>query len=242
MAKTAKNILVIVGGYNLSCYLRDVKISHDVEMKDNTALCTTGAKTFLPGLRDVKLSAEGFWDADDFPDTGQNIDELFTAALGDSVPTYWMVGKEEFAVGGPVDILENVESKYEVSEKVGDLIMATVDGVANASESVYSQLRGQWLINSSINEATDLVFDLGSASLKGIVTQTAITNNDDNCQVAFAHSTLPSGPWIVLGDSEVSANTSERQVFTGMVARYLQIAVKPLANFNTVVSAVAKIS
>lgn len=116
---------VYVNGFDLSAFFKSVSGSEEVEAHDSTTLGAT-AKTYMPGLVDATLSAEGL-----FSGAAGATDAVLSAALRGRTPVLWNwlpAGDVDGAFGyGMLAISTN----YEIDTPVDDLVSVTAEAQSN---------------------------------------------------------------------------------------------------------------
>lgn len=106
---------ILVNGSNLSSYLKSIEHSLSVETHENTSFDST-AKTYVPGLVDATLNAEGFFSA-----AVGATDEVFSAALG-GTKSIW---------NWPNFGFEAYQTEYNIDSPAADLVSVTVNAQSN---------------------------------------------------------------------------------------------------------------
>jgi hypothetical protein len=116
---------IYANGFDLSSFLKSVSSSDTVEMHDSTTFGAT-AKTYIPGLADATLSAEGL-----FSGAAGATDPVLFAALRGRSPVVW-----NWLPSGDVDGLfgygmSALSNNYEISAPVDDLVNVTAEAQSN---------------------------------------------------------------------------------------------------------------
>lgn len=125
MAERSVGALVVVGGYNLSCYLRSVETNGEVELYDSTVLCNT-QRSYVPGFDNATLSAEGFFESDSINENA--IDDVLNAALGqENREVITIAPNGAGVIGKRCFLLSGCESSYNVTTPTDGLIQSNVE-------------------------------------------------------------------------------------------------------------------
>lgn len=231
-----------MNGFDLSGYFRTVEEDAARDMHDSTAFDNTnGARTFLPGLHERSLSAEGFFAYDGVTDAF-SIDKFLHDAFGASVERLLTVGLQGAVDLGDLAIMMNTkQSAFNVQETVGDIIMTTFEAKAtkDATQSAYA--RGIWLMSQVVTAAVDgATYDSVTGGI-GYFAHVHNTNADGTATVKIQHSTNGT-VWVDLIDfGAVAALAAEQAVaISGTVNRYLRAIVTAIGGTTAKVSAAIK--
>jgi hypothetical protein len=101
--------------------LKEVSANQGIDMSDVTAFGTSGAKSYIPGLKDGKISASGMFDGG----SGAS-DSVFQTALGATVGDL-SVFPDTDAIGKRGFIAECHETSYNLSSPVADVVQASAE-------------------------------------------------------------------------------------------------------------------
>lgn len=113
------NARIVVGGYELSGQMNSVNLNYQAEMKDDTVFGTAGTRSNKPGLKQVSLQGNIFWDA--------TIDEPRYDRIG-AVREVFTVSNLGQTVGDVGYICRGVDGSYNpLTGEVGELVMAQLD-------------------------------------------------------------------------------------------------------------------
>ena len=116
---------VYVNGFDLSAFLKSVSGSHEVEAHESTTFGAT-AKTYMPGLEDATLSAEGL-----FSGAVGATDAVLFAALRGRSPIVWNWLPSGDVDGGFGYGLLALETSYEIETPVDDLVSVSAEAQSN---------------------------------------------------------------------------------------------------------------
>lgn len=119
---TGKDASVFGNGYDLAQYLRGVDPKLTAEVHETTVI-KRSSKTYIPGLKDGSVSAEGFFDGD-----ADAIDEIFEAALGQSDDSLLLVfPRGDATQGNPGWAMRALQTTYDVDAPVGGVVACSAD-------------------------------------------------------------------------------------------------------------------
>lgn len=116
-----KSTVVLFNATDMSPYLKEVSSNQGVDMSDVTAFGTSGAKSYIPGLKDGNISASGMFDG-----ASGAIDSVFQTALGASVGEL-SVFPDTDALGKRGFVAECHETSYNLSSPVADVVQASAE-------------------------------------------------------------------------------------------------------------------
>jgi hypothetical protein len=161
-ASVAKNCSVFVDGYDLSCAFKEVKMAKNAQALDSTALCTTGDKSFVAGLKDGTLSLTGFFAYDGT--TLDKIENVLETAFSAQANLITSCSLGALAVGGVAFMCRGGQTKHDVESVLDTLIMSNSD--IRAAGNI---MLGKWLFDASVNATTSVgsSVDNGAASANG---------------------------------------------------------------------------
>jgi hypothetical protein len=207
---------VLVNGYDLSPFLRSFSSPASVEAVEVTTFGAT-AKSYIPGLLDATLTAEGLFDG-----AAQAVDEILAAALGkkDSIWNWYPQGGE---VGKRGYGFAAIETSYEVE--------TPVDGVAAVSVEAQSSVGREPVVvlHELREEAIDgsgTIIDNGAATNNGGVGYLHVAQITGSVLVTIEHSSdnfvadvLPLITFTLVNASR----KAERVAVSGTVKRYVRV-------------------
>lgn len=116
------NADIIGNGYTLSRFLNSASFSASRDASETTVF-KSKSKTYIPGLKDTTMTAEGIYDGDI-----DAVDEILNAALNSSasgVFSYMPDGEENF--GTNAFTINAIETSYEVTTDVGDVAQISAE-------------------------------------------------------------------------------------------------------------------
>ena len=211
---------VLADQYALEAYFKNITLSRSVDLPDTTAFGDTFRKRGVVGLKDVRLTMNGYFDA-----ASGHSDERFRAWLAQAGPVLFAVAPAGYVIGNLVDMLQVVQGEYNIGSQLEDVV--AVDGSFEGHD--------QCELGFSLHDLTAETGTVNSAS----VDQTTVTTTSG--WVAQLHVTAYSGggavtikvqdsaddaAWADLAGatfSSVTALTKERLESTsGTVRRYVR--------------------
>lgn len=239
----SKNTVVLAAQYNLSEYLTSVSTSNTVETPETTTF-SSADRSFLTGHTEGTISFEGLFDGTTngvtVGATADGIDKILSDALGNSTNTVITVSADGGAFGRRAVLLDAVETTYEVTSPLTDVV--AISGGANANDGLEY---GVWLTyNTAFTTSTDgTAVDNTTSSTLGSVANLHVTTNTRSTAVTVKvqHSS-DNSTWADLTTfANVSATTltSERKTTTGTVNRYVRVQVTPTAGTGSITLSVA---
>lgn len=212
---------VYAPGFDFGAFLKTAKISGTQDVADSTSFASNGAKEYVAGLKDGKLTASGMWmfTEDSTTDIDVAMDTL--EGLTDQPWAYFPRGD---AFGYPCKLVTGTVTKWDIESPIDDVtkaeleVQSTVTGGGVESLLVHRAL-------ATAGTGTDVAgtsIDNGAASTNGgvgYVINTAYTSGAN--AVKIQHSTDDS-VWVdlITFTSIGAANVAERIAVSGTINRY----------------------
>lgn len=215
-----KSAGVLFGAYDLSAFFNEASMSQSVETAETTTFGSS-AKSYISGLRDGTFSLSGMFDG-----VAAGIDQVISASVGDgiNVPVTIIPQQAATMVLGDVSFSgSTIETSYEVSSPVGDVVSANMEGQITGGMD-----RGVILAPKTVVSATALgtsVDDVAGTTNGAVGYVHVIANTRDGAiTVKIQHSTDNSTFADLITFTSVSSTTivSERIAVTGTVNRYVR--------------------
>lgn len=204
-------------GYTLSPFLNSAGFSGSRDTAETTTFKKT-SKTYIPGLKDNTMNAEGVYEG-----AVDQVDDIMFAALGlgTVIVTYAPQGNEVF--GNPVYSMDSIESTYEVTSDVGDVCQVTAEfnggdlGVFDRGR-VLHPMAAEAAPGNGANLDNTIVSTANGAALT--VHATASTT-----LVAFLQDSADGVTFADLSGSLAfgASRGSQRLVIAGTIRRYLRV-------------------
>ncbi len=202
-------------GYDLSGFFTAISSAGTADTAETSTLGKT-SKTYIPGLKDATLSAEGLFDGD-----ADAVDQVLAAALGaDAV--VWLHLPAGDGLGKPAKGFLAIETSYEVESPVDDVVSVTAE-----AQSTVGREHGIVLHALASESATGngTSVDNSASSANGgsayiLATSAGVTSVTGKIQHSADNSS-----WADLVTMTAIASTgrsAERKIVTGTVNRYLR--------------------
>ena len=207
-----------VNGFDLSAFLKRVSGSEEIEALDSTTLGAT-AKTYLPGLIDATLSAEGL-----FSGAVAATDAVLSAAVRGRTPVLW-----NWLPAGDINGVSGygmsaISTTYDIETPVDELVSVTAEAQSNTGLE-----RVQILHPLAVQTATGngVPRDHGTATNNGGVAYlqvAAASGTTPNLTVRIQHS-VDNSVWVdlVTLTGVAAANNAQRLTVAGTVNRWVRV-------------------
>lgn len=233
MATVLRGGVVMVNGYDLSCYLKSMTETAEVDMLDATTLCTTGARDYNPGLTSRTFSGEAFWSVGTIaangaitPDETKNIQGLLKNSLGSQTGFHKITSGIEGAAVGARAVLYNADNASgDASNKIGDLLMVSFEATAGVKSGVPAYQDGNWLYYGSTAVAVTAASVDKAAAETGYFIRVHNASNMGGVTWQLEHSSNNS-TWAAVASGSLAANTvAESSSTVTVVSRYVRVVV-----------------
>lgn len=222
-------------GYDLSGYLKSVSFSANADTAETSTLGTT-AKTYVGGLKDATLSAEGLFDG-----AAGAVDVILNTALGTEF-SLWTVLPHGDVLANPAYGFQAIHTSYEVSSPVDDVVSVTTEAqskVAAERGTVYH------VLSAEVDAASGTGVDYGSVSSTagavGYLQVTAYTSGGFNGAGIRFQDSADNLAWVDITGmtfaTVTAANVSERVATstTATIRRYTRWDLfKPGTGFTSI--------
>lgn len=133
-----KSVVVLIDEHNASQFLNSVTVSASMDPADTTTFDSTGWKTFIPGLKDATMSADGLFAASTV--VADDIANFLDDAHGGSTKLVVTVGLEGDTLGRRALLLNVDQTQYDIDAPVSGLVSLSLDAQASAGYR-----SGRWL-------------------------------------------------------------------------------------------------
>lgn len=208
---------VYCNGYDLTRYLTSVSISGEQEAVEATTLGST-AKTYVPGLQDATISAEGIHS----PAIGE-IEDVIQAALGSGNESTWCYYPQGDALGASGYGLGAYITSYEVESPVDDVVSVTAE--AQSARGLDNIISLHQLV-AKTSTGTGMQVDNLTATTNGGVGYlqvTAVSGTGPSLTVKIQHS-ADGSTWadLITFSAVTASNKAQRIAVTGTVNRYIR--------------------
>jgi hypothetical protein len=187
-----KNTVVLANGYNVSTWFKEATTNINVDTAETTAFGSS-AKTYLASMEDGTLSLKGMFDG-----TTSAVDDIFTALITASTNPVITVAMDGATVGSNAHIVGAIETSYEVSSPVADIVSVSADFQADGGLDSGKLLT----VNTTIATATTTLgtaVDNGAATSNGGAGHVHVTANTRSATTTLKiqHST-DNSTWVDL--------------------------------------------
>jgi len=210
---------VYVNGFDLSAFLKSVSSSHEVEAHDSTTFTAT-AKTYMPGLEDATLSAEGL-----FSGAVGATDAVLHAALRGRTPVVW-----NWLPAGDVDGafgygLLAVETSYEIESPVDDLVSISAEAQSNVGRERAQILHPLAARTATGNGTSRDNTTATTAGGVGYLQVTTVSGTTPSLTAVIQHS-VDALTWVdlITFTAVTASNNAQRIAVTGTVNRHIRAA------------------
>lgn len=129
-----RSAAVLVNTYDLSPFFRNGTVSRTMEPADVTVYGSS-SRAFIAGLLNATISLDGYFSAA----STSEVDAVLAAALQASPSTLITYGPEGLSIGRNVVVCQALESSYEISIPVGDVVTVAAE---------FQSDRGAWSARS----------------------------------------------------------------------------------------------
>ena len=186
-----KNTVVAINGFDATTWFNDATSTRTIDTAETTAFGST-AKTYIASMKDGTLSLKGMFDG-----TTGAVDEVFAGIIGAATDPVITVGLEGASIGTGCHMVGAIETTYEVSSPVADLVKVSADFQADGGLD-----SGKILQSGTISTATTTLgtaVDNTTSSTNGGVGHVHSTANtrSGTTQVKIQHSS-DNSTWVDL--------------------------------------------
>lgn len=210
--------VVYLNGTNVSSFLRSVSVARSVDTAETTVLGLT-AKTYIPGLTDGTISAEGFFDG-----AAAAIDAVISTAIGDAPDSNWLVLPAGDGLGNKAYGAAAIDTSYEISEPVDDVGTITIEAQANGGKDPLQVYHPH---GAETTTGNDTSIDGTAQTTNGGVAYLEVTAASGSSSPTLIVKVQDSADNSAFADiltfttvAQASAPTSLRAAITGTVRRY----------------------
>lgn len=161
-AYIVKESSVFLDGYDLSCAFKELGITKTAGEVDATAVCTTGDRSWKPGLKEGTATLNGIYDYDA---TDENeLENVLDPAFDAQEELILTTSFNALIVGGEAWMLRGGQTEKSIENQLEQLIMTNVTQRANGNA-----FRGVCLFKAAVDDATVVgtSVDNGAATTNG---------------------------------------------------------------------------
>ena len=212
-----KSIFVMMNGYNITGYLNKIEAPYTADTAE-TSVFGLDNKTYLPGMKDATLSAEGLFDGD-----ADAVDQLLNSVLaGANSGNNLMWFPQGNAAGNIGYGLNMIQTAYNVMGTKDDAVKISMAGHSNVGRERLKLITALATVSvdgsSTANDNTAATTNGGAAYLQ----VTAASGYTGNVAIKLEHSS-DNVTWADLAVfTNVTGRTHERVVITGTINRYVR--------------------
>ena len=208
---------VYVNGFDLSAFLKSVSGSHEVEAHESTTFGAT-AKTYMPGLEDATLSAEGL-----FSGAVGATDAVLHAALRGRSPIVWNWLPSGDVDGGFGYGLLALETSYEIESPVDDLVSVTAEAQSNVGRERV-QVLAPLAARTTMGNGTSRDNTATTAGGVGYLQVTAVSGTTPSMTAVIQHS-VDAVTWVdlITFTAVTASNNAQRSMAPGTVNRHTRV-------------------
>lgn len=209
-----KNAKVYVAGYDLTNYLNSIETPKTADTAE-TSTFGGNTKTYIPGLVDATMQAEGFFDG-----SASAVDEVLNSIFGVN-GSLWSWYPQGDAVGGFGYGLKLIKNSYNIMATIDDACKISIGGQSIEGRDRIVSLHA---LGEETASGNGTAVDNGAATLNGAVAYIQAPAVTGTVAVKIQHSTNNS-VWVdLMSFTDVSAdNTAERITVAGTVNRYVRV-------------------
>lgn len=204
-----------VNGFDLSAFLKNVTGSGEIDTHDSTTLGAT-AKTYIPGLVDATLSAEGL-----FSGAVAATDAVLSAALRGRTPVLW-----NWLPSGNVDGafsygMSAIATSYEIETPVDDLVSVSTEAQSNVGlerAQILHPLAAQTVTGNGVARDHGASSTAGGAGYLQVVAASGATPN----LIARVQHSVDNSVWVdlITFAAVTTPNVAQRLTVAGTVNRW----------------------
>lgn len=165
MATHGKRARTYINGIDMSSYLNKFGVDNMADTVETSAFSSSD-KTYVVGLKDATISAEGF-----FAGSTYQTDSVFSSILGSTeIWSFYPAGPTFGNAGYGV---KAIETAYNISSPIDGVVSITADGQAVIGADRIVSYHALTAVSSS---GSDVAVDGGSTSLLGATAYLQVTN------------------------------------------------------------------
>jgi hypothetical protein len=215
-----KDVRVFWGEYDVSSYFSDYSAEQSIAEIETTTFTAT-AKTFLTGLREGKLSLNGYYD----PTLVSGSDALLNTALTGGTAKVVSIcnAGSTWAIGDRGVLASLKETKYNIKGGVGGAVEVAADGRADGGVDYCSCLHITGTAETSSTNSTGVESPTGAATTNGFAANlhaTVCTSGTATIAIKGGSDNVTFGTTVTTFTALATTPTSEQKTGTGTVPRY----------------------
>jgi hypothetical protein len=216
MAVHGKGTVVLMDGWLMSDVLNSIETPATVDTAESTVFNSSGSKSYVTGVADATLTAEGFFVSSS---SDSSVEDTLHSALPTSSLNVWTWWPEGTSTGKFGFGLTSIETGYTITNPVDGTIDISVDGqVSDGRDSIESLRRLSCGATSTGNGASD--DNTVATTNGGIGYYQRTTNSTNDFLVAIQHSAVGTTWDNLIAFSSGTGRTGERIAVAGTVKRF----------------------
>lgn len=207
----------MMNGYNITGYLNKIEAPYTVDTAE-TSVFGSNNKSFIPGMKDATLSAEGLFDGD-----VDAVDQLFNSALAGANTANNLIWFPQGNTVGNIGYgLSMIQTAYNVMGTKDDAVKISMAGHSNIGRERLKMIKALAAVSANGSSASQ---DNAAATTNGgsaYLQVTAASGYTGNVAIKLEHST-DNAIWSNLAAfTNVTGRTNERIVIAGTINRYVR--------------------
>lgn len=219
MAVHGKGTKLLMDGWLMHDITNSFENPATVDTAETTVFNSSGAKTYVTGVKDATLTAEGFFVSSS---SDSSVEDTLHSALptsGLNVWSYWPNGTS--TAGNSGYGMTSIETGYTITSPVDGTIDISVDGQVSDGSDRIESLQLLSCAVTSTGQGTGL--DGGAASTNGAIGYfQRVTNTTNAITVAIQDSNNNSTFANLISFSSVTSRAGERVAVAGTVKQYVR--------------------
>lgn len=219
-----KDAVVYQNENDLTGYLRQVSTSAEVETAESTTFADDD-KTYVAGLADATLSAEGLFDA--------TFDGNLSTITGSGTKSVWSIYPAGDAIGNAGKGYSLDITSAERTAEIGDVVMVSLEGQSSVGTERVVSHKALGQITAS---GTATVVDNAAASTTGGHGYIHATAVSGTVAVKVQHSSDNISYVDLVSFTNLTAPSAERVTVTGNVNRYTRLVYTATSGTATFVA------
>jgi hypothetical protein len=201
--------------YDLSQYFNDASVSTSIEATESTTFQTSGAKSYIKGLKDGTISLSGYYDG-----TPSGIDAIMNTAVNNTGDDACIV----FPFGGNTDnercwMAQGIETKYELKTPVAGIV--TIDTEIQSDGGILYGTGKTFSITGTGASASSVALNAQAPSNNGGLLIMAITALSGTITLTF--QTSADGVTYSQVGNTISAVGAEIYPISGSINQYSRL-------------------
>ena len=236
-----KNTTIIIGTSDLSNQLRSAASNQDADTADTTAFESL-QKTYVVGIPGGKMDFDGMFSGG----TGE-VDDFFSSILGQEADVNVSVFPESCIVGRNSRTCQALESAYDISSPVADMVSIKANIVADGGIAQGYVLQARTPLAAGVTTGAEVdtlaaPTTLGGFGMLHVIANTAVGTTT----VVLQDAAISGGPYVAITGGTFTVvpgvtKTSQRLVIptTTSIRRYIRVVTTVAAGAGSVTPVVS---